>query len=400
MLPATGCKDFDALDRAYCPAISVDAGSPSCVRDVGAGWAHTCALKTDDSVWCWGYDQAGQLGPNAAVVEAKQDAGSLLLAPVWSGVTGSGANVRLGVGDSTNCVLADGGSLVCWGLGDQGQLNDGHDSHDAPRTVSLADGGAVATAVTVGSISVCAITSDQRVSCWGDNTYGQLGRPDGGTELQADFVPELQATEVALGSTHACALFARDNTVVCWGDNTYGQLGDGTTTSRSKFAITGLVAVHAAAGFHHSCAVKNDGTLWCWGLNDRGQLGDGTLTDRKVPTRVSSLTDVAAVSANGRSVLGQNTGFDSHTCALKTNGSVWCWGANPYGQIGDGTTTDRLVPTPVLCNAIAVTAGQDHTCALRGDGSIWCWGLNTYGQLGTGTTTESLVPVRTTSFCP
>jgi alpha-tubulin suppressor-like RCC1 family protein len=143
-------------------------------------------------------------------------------------------------------------------------------------------------------------------------------------------------------------------------------------------------AVNLAAGATHTVALKSDGTVWTWGLNTYGELGDGTNDFHSTPVQVSGLSGVAAVTA---------TGF--HSVALKSDGTVWAWGANGDGQLGDGTTTDRLTPVPVsgLGGVTAVAAGYLHIVALKSDGTVWAWGANGDGQLGDGTTTDRLTPV-------
>ena len=141
-----------------------------------------------------------------------------------------------------------------------------------------------------------------------------------------------------------------------------------------------------AVGGQHSLALKNDGTVWSWGFNDGGQLGDGTATTRYEPRLVSSLTNIVTVSAGA-----------SHSIALKSDGTVWTWGRNTFGQIGDGTiNTQRRTPVQVtsLANIIAITAGSEYNLALKGDGTVWSWGRNTLNQLGDGSSTNRVTPVQ------
>jgi alpha-tubulin suppressor-like RCC1 family protein len=194
--------------------------------------------------------------------------------------------------------------------------------------------------------------------------------------------------QVTAGFLHTCARRA-DATVWCWGENFAGQLGDGTTSSRAMpVQVAGLVGAVAevSAGGGHSCARQTDGTLWCWGFNVTGQLGDGTATDRLTPIQVSALgTTVTEVSAGAE-----------HTCARRTGSTLWCWGRNHFGQVGDGTFADRAAPVQVAALEASVaqsSAGYSHTCARKTDGTLWCWGANFSGQLGDGTETERLIPV-------
>ena len=137
----------------------------------------------------------------------------------------------------------------------------------------------------------------------------------------------------------------------------------------------------------HSVYLRNDGTVWAWGRNSNGQLGDGTTIDRLTPVQVSGLSSMAAIAA----------GYD-HTVALRNDGTVWAWGNNSNGQLGDGTTTDRLTPVQVSglsdANVVIIAAGYDHAVALRNDGTVWAWGSNSNGQIGNGTQTDSTTPVQ------
>ena len=196
------------------------------------------------------------------------------------------------------------------------------------------------------------------------------------------------SAQFAIGNNHTVAI-KTDGSLWAWGMNAYGQLGDGTTTLRSAPIRVGnendWVAV--AAGYYHTTALKKDGSLWAWGNNSYGQLGDGTTTWRTVPVRIGTGNDWAAIWASTCSY---------HVFALKTDGSLWAWGNNTYGQLGDGTTTLRNAPVRVGLdnNWASVSPGHDSALGLRTDGSLWAWGNNLYGQHGNGTYSSSSIPVR------
>ena len=313
-------------------------------------------------------------------------------------------------GTQHTCAILDNGSVSCWGAGNFGQLGGGTDTPDlvrrTPTQTSSLGTDRTAVAISAGRYHTCALLDDGSVSCWGRNFFGQLGdgtTTDRNTPTQISSLgTDRTAVAISAGERHTCAILD-DGSVSCWGSNNGGRLGDGTTTDRNTPTPTSslgtgrtAIAITVGEGLgSHTCAILDDGSVSCWGDNDYGQIGDGTTTDRNTPTQTSSLgTDRTAVAISA--------GF-RHTCAILDDGSVSCWGDNDYGQIGDGTTTDHSTPTQTSTlgtdrTAIAIAAGGDHTCAILDDGSVSCWGNNSQGRLGDGTTTDRLTPTQTSSL--
>ena len=248
--------------------------------------------------------------------------------------------------------------------------------------------------IAAGYSHTVALKSDGTVWAWGNNSYGQLGESPTNMKrlipVQVNSKILNDVVAVAAGASHTIALKS-DGTVCAWGYNGYGQLGDGTMADRyAPVQVSGLSGVTAiAGGWFYTVALKSDGTIWAWGDNSSGQLGDGTTTYRKIPAQVSGLSGVTAIAAGG----GQ---FGFHTIALKSDGTVWVWGWNYYGQLGDGTTTDRYTPVQLsgLSGITAIAAGGYHTAALKSDGTAWAWGTNNSGELGDGTTKDRPAPVQ------
>jgi alpha-tubulin suppressor-like RCC1 family protein len=208
------------------------------------------------------------------------------------------------------------------------------------------------------------------------------------------------AIAIAAGSFHSVALRS-DGSVWTWGSNYYGMLGSGTTTDSYSptqvISLTGVVAI--SAGYYHTLALKADGTVWAWGSNDRGELGNPAVPVWQnyqagystVPVQVSGLTGIAAIAAG-----------KDFSLAVDSNGSVWAWGHNANGELGNGSTSDSNVPVPVsgLNGVVAVAGGADHSMALRSDGSVWTWGSGGFGELGNGSMADSSVPVQVTGLAP
>lgn len=250
------------------------------------------------------------------------------------------------------------------------------------------------TAAGVGDHHTCARLSNGQLRCWGLNDwYGQLG--DGTTTRRTKPAvvvnsggsgPLTSMTGVAAGYSHTCGTTTNQR-VLCWGHNSKGQLGIGNTTSHlrptevrnpaNNGPLTGIVQV--AVGYLYTCALHTNGQAYCWGENDHGRLGNGGTSDRSLPVQVLNGSGSGPLTGISRIRVGY-----SHTCALLTNQEVRCWGWNAFGQLGDGTGTDRTRPRTVMNSAgtsrltgvTALTLGDDHTCVRLANGQARCWGHN------------------------
>jgi alpha-tubulin suppressor-like RCC1 family protein len=301
----------------------------------------------------------------------------------------------ISAGGYLTCALLGGGTVECWGDNSLGQLGNGTniDSNVPVPVSNLVD----VTAISAGESHTCALLRGGTVECWGANVDGELGN---GTQYNTSTVPVpvtnlVGVAAISAGQNHTCALL-RGGTVDCWGYNLFGQLGNGThnNTSTVPVPVTNLVGVAAiSAGGADTCALLRRGTVECWGGNFDGELGNGTNTESYMPVPVTNLVGATAIT------VGRVDGYE-HACALLRGGSVKCWGANPFGQLGNGTNIDSNLPVPVsnLVGVAAISAGTVHTCALLLGGTVDCWGFNLWGQLGNGTTSNSHVPVPVTNL--
>jgi alpha-tubulin suppressor-like RCC1 family protein len=338
---------------------------------VAGGNSFSLLLKSDKTVWGWGSNYYGQLGSGSSLSQS--------LVPVQA--AGLTDVVAVSAGDEHVLALKSDGSVYSWGRNMYGQLGDA--STQERRSPVPVPGLSGIVGIAAGTWHSLAVRNDGVVFGWGDNRHGQVG--DGGTTQQNSPVQVSGLTgaiAVAAGAFHSLALRS-DGTGRGWGYNAYGQVGDGTWTTwrLTPVVVSGLTnATAITAGAYHSMAVKGDGTVVGW--------GDGPGGQRNAPAAVPNLSDVKRAE-----------GGYSHGLTSAGNGLASAWSfSNAYGEVGDGTTTQRLLPVPVLAatDLIGVSAGYYHSLALSSDCTVWGWGMNGNGQVGDGTTVTRLIPTKVT----
>jgi alpha-tubulin suppressor-like RCC1 family protein len=299
-----------------------------------------------------------------------------------SGLSSGLAKVEAGV--QFTCARTVTSGARCWGQNAFGQLGDGTvTNRSTPGSVDTLTNNV--SRLATGAAHACAILNDGTVRCWGNNTSGQVG--DGTTITRSSPINVVGLADieaVAAGDGHTCAM-TTGGAVLCWGDNNSGQLGDNSNRRRaSPTAVVGLSAgvVAIAAGSAHTCALTNAGAVRCWGSNRFGQLGNNSTENWGVPSAVIGLSS---------GVVGITAGND-HSCALTLAGAVLCWGVNDDSELGDNSTVMRLSPVAVAglsSGIVRVSSQRDNTCGVRNDGAVLCWGANGWGQLGDGTVAGS-----------
>jgi len=393
---------------------------------VTAGDTHSCALLSNGTAMCWGSNTEGQLGDgtfadrsSAATVPGLSSAVAITAGPrvtcavLTTGVVqcwGDNTSQQLGRGSSTtvltptsvslpsaatqiygggrhHCALLGDTKLMCWGSNSFNQISaSGDATHPVPTLISgLVSGSVTISSVALGYAHTCVGLSDGTVKCWGLNTMGQLGRGD----FISNGVPESPAglespwvTKVFAHANNTCVITA-DGDALCWGSNFHGQLGLGTTGNNVNLpttvsALSGVDVADIAVGNRHICFAYTPSAgsglgVKCSGDNGLGQLGNGTNTASSSPVQVSGVDqDVSSIVAGMY-----------HTCALKIDGSVVCWGGNNAGEAGIGTTVNVWSPASVssLSGVVKLAVGDRHTCAVLNTGAA-CWGTNNSGAVG------------------
>ena len=300
------------------------------------------------------------------------------------------ATAMIDIGTKHILTLKSDGTILAWGSNDSGQLGDGTTEfyrYTPVKVKNIID----VTAVSAGYEHSLAL-KDGIVWAWGANYYGQIGDGTDDNKKTPVRVKDLTSiTDISAGYSHALAL-KNDGTVWAWGNNYNGQLGDGTYDNKNipveVEGLTDIIAVFAEE--EHSMALKNDGTVWIWGTAVNTLFGYAAEVEKNTPLMIENFTDITDISIGW-----------GHTLALKSDGTVWAWGDNSFGKLGDGTEDERH-DTPVqvenLTNATSISTGYGHSLALKSDGTVWAWGENFCGQIGDGTRNKKTIPVQIKDF--
>lgn len=294
----------------------------------------------------------------------------------------------ISAGQNHNCAIKNnGGELWCWGENERSELgNNGTSDSSTPYQTSEARWRSVSS----GSNHNCAISQSKHLFCWGDDSSRQLGIPTVGTQETPPYIVDLNLSwqAVAAGENHTCGI-QEDHTLWCWGDNQSHQLGiTGANQADRPFSVDAESDWQAiSAGIHFNCGLRaiNEGELYlfCWGKNDTGQTGTGGAgADVNTPQQVGTANNWRSVHAGG-----------NHACAVDETDTLYCWGDNGFGQLGQNNNSDQSSPTQVADAGQwqMATAGENHSCGIQTDGTLWCWGNNEAGQLGQGHTQHQAI---------
>jgi alpha-tubulin suppressor-like RCC1 family protein len=349
----------------------VQIGDDTFWSRISTGQNHTLSVKTDGTLWGWGLGTSGQIGNSAATSRSY---------PVQVGTLTNWAKVSAGL--SHSMAIKTDNTLWAWGGDGSGELGI------RPIQPTLIDNNTNWSSASVAASHTISIKNDGTLWAWGNNATGQLG--DGTTISRSSPVQvgTLSNWSKIYASQSHCMAIKTDGTLWGWGTNPSGQLAQNDTIDRSSPVQIGTDTnwLSVSAGINFSIALKTNGTLWSWGLNNVGQLGQNNTINRSSPVQIGTDTNWSVISSIG----------DRTTLAIKTNGTLWGWGLNSQGNIGDNTTIDRSSPVQIGTdtNWLKVECSSNYTLALKTNGTLWAWGNNGNGQLGDNTLTSKSSPIQ------
>jgi alpha-tubulin suppressor-like RCC1 family protein len=370
---------------------------------------HSSEITPEGQIFTWGRNLWGQLGDDGARNSKSTPVNITLEFNLNAGET----IIQASLGYSHSLAITSEGRIFTWGNNNYGQLGDGTTTNrltpvDITSKFNLNAGETIIQA-SLGSVHSSAITSEGRIFTWGSNSSTPINvlTP---MDITSEFNLNAGETiiQASLGGLFYSSAITSEGRIFTWGNNQNGQLGDGTTTDRltpvditSEFNLNAEeMIIETFLGSSHSLAITSEGRIFTWGSNSAGQLGDGTTTDRLTPVDITSKFNLNA----GEMIIQASLG-SVHSSAITSEGRIFTWGHNFGGKLGDGTTTNRLTPKDITSefnlNAeetiIQVSLGGYHSSAITSEGRIFTWGENEYGQLGDGTTTSNSTPVNITS---
>ncbi len=373
--------------------VKVENGDIKTWSRVAIGPEHTCGVDSSNTLWCWGRNEYGQLGLGTTY-ESYYVVPKLIVNgnnTMWISIS-TGGYSSFGI-DNRN-------RLYAWGRNNNSQLANyarlGYNDYDFPITV---ESDSPIVSVSGGYDHACAIDSDKHLWCVGGNGYGQLGDGSNESEKYPVMINNSSGTDwskIAGGYYFTCGIDTAGN-LWCWGRNSNGQLGTGETGTYNNYPLLvtnsdGTRWAYVDLGYFHTCGIDVQGNLWCWGENAYGKLGTGDEVDHTYPVLITNSMGTKWSSVS----LGIK-----QTCGVDVENNLWCWGDNSLGQLGTGDYTGSYYPVIVSNSAgtswSSVSLDQFSTCGIDTESTLWCWGVNDSGQLGNGTTNSSNVPVVVTN---
>jgi len=411
----TGIHNFSLVISDGCQIVMRNFSIIGAFNDLSLYAGGSCMIN-EGKAYCWGRNFDGELGIGSTVNQS--------LVPVAvddSGVLSGKELISIYGGRGLNCVLDTQRRIYCWGQGIPGD-GSSYSNYTSPVAVDM-DGvlsGKIIKKVDTRGSSVCAIDFNGKVYCWGGNSNGQLGDGTDESRLVPVAVDDTgvlngkNIVDISLGERHACAIDS-DGKVYCWGSNEKGQLGDGNggclewnlencmTPLVSNVPIevdmTGVLSgkslVSVSCGPYFTCALDSEGKVYCWGSNKDYNLGDGTDEDRLIPVAV----DTTGV-LNGKTLVSLEAGY-SHACVLDLLNDLYCWGLNSSGQLGNATFDSSDYPVAVDKSGVLsgvkinkLSSGNSHSCVLSEENDVYCWGSGDVGRLGNNSTANSNVAVK------
>jgi alpha-tubulin suppressor-like RCC1 family protein len=350
-----------------------------------AGRGHSCAIALDGSAFCWGRNDQGQLGDGTLSDRRRPT-------PVLGGLT----FVAITAGDFHTCGITTFGEAYCWGLNQFGALGDA--SQVRRLTPVAVSGGRVFASISAGIQNTCGITTDNAAYCWGQGFFGANGNGSQANALTPQPVSGGHAfASISAGSQYACGVTTAGQGY-CWGNGGNGHLGNGSTANRLvPVAVAGqLTFALISTGTLHACGVTTSGEGYCWGLGQFGRLGNGSTANFLTPQHVSGAIVFSRISAGG-----------FHTCGVAVDGTGYCWGGNVDGSLGTGSALSRSTPgfvaggltwASISASGVIGPPSSAFSCGVTVDNQTYCWGSGNFGSLGNGSTSNRLTPTPVAAF--